>query len=114
MLETIKKIRELCIQAGVSEPSLLNFAVTDGQSVVATRYVNSSTDEAASLYFSTGTSFEAASGMDEPVGGSDECHEHLEAAQYRMVCPLNSILYLVLICIYFLGGGACFFYFILF
>ncbi|KAI9631187.1 hypothetical protein KEM48_013250 [Puccinia striiformis f. sp. tritici PST-130] len=48
----------------------LNFAVTDGQSVVATRYVNSSTDEAASLYFSTGTSFEAA------IDGhpSDDCH----------------------------------------
>ncbi|KAI7954186.1 hypothetical protein MJO28_006733 [Puccinia striiformis f. sp. tritici] len=80
MLMTIKRIRELCSQAGISEPSLLNFAVTDGQSVVATRYVNSSTDEAASLYFSTGTSFEAA------IDGhpSDDCHGSLEAAQYRM------------------------------
>ncbi|KNZ53873.1 hypothetical protein VP01_3112g2 [Puccinia sorghi] len=84
MLQTIKQIRELCNQAGISEPSLLNFAVTDGQSVVATRYVNSSTDEAASLYFSTGTSFEAASGLDGAVVKSDECHEPLEAAQYRM------------------------------
>jgi len=84
MLQTIKQIRELCNQAGISEPSLLNFAVTDGQSVVATRYVNSSTDEAASLYFSTGTSFEAANGLDDAVVKSDECHEPLEAAQYRM------------------------------
>ena len=37
--------------------SLLNFAVTDGQSVVCTRYVSSATDEAASLYFSSGTSW---------------------------------------------------------
>jgi hypothetical protein len=88
MLQTIKRIRELCIQAGISEPSLLNFAVTDGQSVVATRYVNSSTDEAASLYFSTGTSFEAASALDGgPAINSKECHGPLEAAQYRMVRP---------------------------
>ena len=37
--------------------SLLNFAVTDGHSVVCTRYVSSATDEAASLYFSSGTSW---------------------------------------------------------
>lgn len=35
--------------------SLLNFAVTDGHSVVVTRYVSSKTDEAASLYYSSGT-----------------------------------------------------------
>ncbi|MCJ1444990.1 MAG: hypothetical protein MMC23_005494 [Stictis urceolatum] len=37
--------------------SLLNFAVTDGESVVCSRYVGSKTDEAASLYFSSGTSW---------------------------------------------------------
>ncbi|KAG0151459.1 hypothetical protein CROQUDRAFT_667997 [Cronartium quercuum f. sp. fusiforme G11] len=58
MLTTIKKIKDATQIANVGEPSLLNFAVTDGKSVVATRYVTSSTDEAASLYFSTGTSFE--------------------------------------------------------
>lgn len=35
--------------------SLLNFAVTDGHCVVVTRYVSSKTDEAASLYYSSGT-----------------------------------------------------------
>lgn len=86
MLRTIKKIKELCIQAEIDEPSLLNFAVTDGNSVVATRYVTSSTDEAASLYFSTGTSFEAAC---DPVDNqlaidSDDCPDPSKAAQYRM------------------------------
>ncbi|KAF1847149.1 N-terminal nucleophile aminohydrolase [Cucurbitaria berberidis CBS 394.84] len=42
--------------------SLLNFAVTDGESVVCTRYVSSKTDEAASLFFSSGTSWKALSG----------------------------------------------------
>ncbi|KAF2157457.1 N-terminal nucleophile aminohydrolase, partial [Myriangium duriaei CBS 260.36] len=39
------------------ESSLLNFAVTDGKSVVCTRYVGSRTDEAASLFFSSGSSW---------------------------------------------------------
>ncbi|KAF0694256.1 Aste57867_14851 [Aphanomyces stellatus] len=41
--------------AGISEPSLLNFAVTDGDTLIATRYVNVSTSAAASLYFSSGS-----------------------------------------------------------
>ncbi|KAK9463878.1 nucleophile aminohydrolase [Lipomyces oligophaga] len=44
-------------QEGAVEPSLLNFAVTDGHSVVVTRYITSSTEEAASLHFSTGSKF---------------------------------------------------------
>ena len=63
MLATIKKINEFIktIPADkvseVDTRSLLNFAVTDGSSVVCTRYVGSKTDEAASLYFSSGTSW---------------------------------------------------------
>ena len=37
--------------------SLLNFAVSDGHSVVCTRYVSSKTDEGASLYFSSGSAW---------------------------------------------------------
>ncbi|KAK5202729.1 glutamine amidotransferase subunit [Exophiala xenobiotica] len=37
--------------------SLLNFAVTDGHSVIVTRYVSSKTDAAASLYYSSGTAW---------------------------------------------------------
>ena len=39
-------------------PHLLNLAVTDGHTVVCTRYVSSKTDEAASLFFSSGSSFD--------------------------------------------------------
>lgn len=39
------------------QPSLMNFCVTDGLSILCTRYVSSLHDEAASLYFSSGTSF---------------------------------------------------------
>ena len=41
--------------ADVETRSLLNFAVTDGHTVVVTRYVSSRTDAAASLYYSSGT-----------------------------------------------------------
>lgn len=52
MLQTIAMLNKFAKDAGVTEPSLLNFAVTDGHAVIATRYISSKTDEAASLYFS--------------------------------------------------------------
>ncbi|KIW00004.1 uncharacterized protein PV09_08358 [Verruconis gallopava] len=57
LLKTIARINEFT-RDGVPEDearSLMNFAVTDGHSVVCTRYVSSKTDEAASLFFSSGT-----------------------------------------------------------
>lgn len=47
--------------------SLLNFAVTDGESVVCTRYVSSKTDEAASLFFSSGTSWKQSGCDSKPL-----------------------------------------------
>lgn len=57
MLDTIADFNTWSREAGITEPSLMNFVVSDGESVVCSRYVNSKTDEAASLYFSSGTSF---------------------------------------------------------
>ena len=51
MKNTIASINEFCKEIGDTEPSLLNFAVTDGHAVVASRYVSSRTEEAASLFF---------------------------------------------------------------
>lgn len=68
MLETIRRLNLFLSEAGITQPSLLNFAATDGHSVVCTRYVSSRTDEAASLYFSSGTRF----------------HEYKEGGFYRM------------------------------
>jgi glutamine amidotransferase len=66
MLKTIELINELIDgipdeivhDENVDTRSLLNFAVTDGHSVICTRYVSSSSDEAASLYYSSGTQWE--------------------------------------------------------
>ncbi|KJX98079.1 glutamine amidotransferase like protein [Zymoseptoria brevis] len=63
MLKTIERINGYIrsLPANVREEgdvrSLLNFAITDGKSVVCTRYVSSKTDEAASLFFSSGTNW---------------------------------------------------------
>jgi glutamine amidotransferase len=68
MLNTIAIINRLCQEAGCEEPSLLNFAVTDGCDVVCTRYISSRTDEAASLFFSSGTSFHGYKQSDGTTG----------------------------------------------
>ena len=62
MLQTIKRINKLIADIPKEHRdedtrSLLNFAVSDGHSVVCTRYVSSKTDEAASLFFSSGTNW---------------------------------------------------------
>ncbi|KAI1103533.1 N-terminal nucleophile aminohydrolase [Jackrogersella minutella] len=66
LLQTIEVINELTVaipesiiqSENVDTRSLLNFAVTDGHSIICTRYVSSKTDQAASLYYSSGTQWE--------------------------------------------------------
>ncbi|KAI5450756.1 glutamine amidotransferase subunit [Naganishia albida] len=73
MLETIAHINAMYKDA-IAEtdrkpsPHLLNFVVSDGENVIATRYISSRTDEASSLFFSSGTTFE----------------EYAEGGHYRM------------------------------
>lgn len=68
MLKTIERINGYIAALGETTRqqndvrSLLNFAITDGKSVVCTRYVSSKSDEAASLFFSSGTSWTEQSG----------------------------------------------------
>jgi glutamine amidotransferase len=71
-METLKFINSLLKSAGVvstrsdrsdassrqTSPSLMNYVVSDGNTIVATRYVSSRTSEASSLFFSSGTSFD--------------------------------------------------------
>ncbi|KAJ2906615.1 hypothetical protein MKZ38_000870 [Zalerion maritima] len=60
--ELIDAIPESVIQSENADTrSLLNFAITDGHSIICTRYISSSTDEAASLYYSSGTQWETRS-----------------------------------------------------
>lgn len=61
LVTTIGYIRDWTREARAPEPSLLNFAVTDGSTVVVSRYITSKHDEAASLHFSCGSRFVEAS-----------------------------------------------------
>ncbi|KAK4150078.1 nucleophile aminohydrolase [Chaetomidium leptoderma] len=73
MLKTIAQINELIdnipesvVHAeNVDTRSLLNFAVSDGHSIICTRYVGSASDEAASLYYSSGTLWETRAPIPE-------------------------------------------------
>ncbi len=62
--QTISEVERLKEEAGVTEPSFLNLAVTDGASAVISRYVSRGEEEANTLYVH--------------AGGSCECtHRHL-------------------------------------
>ncbi|ROW16020.1 hypothetical protein VPNG_02661 [Cytospora leucostoma] len=73
MLRTIAQINDLIDQIpestvhseNIDTKSLLNFCVSDGHSIICTRYINSSTDEAASLYYSSGTQWENRQYVDD-------------------------------------------------
>ena len=58
METTIRLINQMCIEEGVTEESLMNFAVTDGESVLCTRFINRAGLDPVSLYYSSGSSFE--------------------------------------------------------
>ena len=87
MLKTIERINGYikALPADVKRDgdtrSLLNFAVTDGKSVVCTRYVSSKTDEAASLFFSSGTSWREQRPSPPPTAANTP------SKQNRVSCP---------------------------
>ncbi|OAL05363.1 N-terminal nucleophile aminohydrolase [Phaeosphaeriaceae sp. SRC1lsM3a] len=83
ILKTIERIngfiKEVVGDEGMGNEdsrSLLNFAVTDGESVVCTRYVSSKTDEAASLFFSSGTSWKELQ-SDAPKSAEDANRDYV-------------------------------------
>lgn len=109
MLKTIKQINDFIAEIPedvvrdekVDTRSLLNFAVTDGHSVVCSRYVSSCTDEAASLYYSSGTTWEDKSSkgeyqMDRRDKGADIVLVASEPLTFEreswVTVPTNSIL----------------------
>ncbi len=55
MLRVIRTINRMSKEAGITDISLLNFAVTDGRSIIASRYINRHNGVPASMYFSSGT-----------------------------------------------------------
>jgi predicted glutamine amidotransferase len=60
LVETVAQLEQWTAAADLSGPSYYNFAVTDGRSVVAVRYVSDPTVEPQSLYYSAGGSYQCS------------------------------------------------------
>ncbi len=58
MQATIATITKCQQEAGVTEVSLLNFVVSDGVNMIATRYVSHDSESPASLYYAEGSVFQ--------------------------------------------------------
>ena len=62
MIETIRRLERVAAEANVEEPSRYNFAVTDGHSIVATRYVTKPSITPHTLYVAQGERFDNVEG----------------------------------------------------
>jgi glutamine amidotransferase len=62
LVRTVERLEGWSAEKGVADPSYYNFAVTDGRSVAAVRYVSEQTLEPASLYYSAGGRYECGGG----------------------------------------------------
>ncbi|HZH91739.1 MAG TPA: class II glutamine amidotransferase [Pyrinomonadaceae bacterium] len=62
VVETIARLNEWTLGAGVAEPSHYNFAVTDGESIVISRYCSAEGLAGNSLHISRGKLFECLPG----------------------------------------------------
>jgi len=75
MEETIQTLIQWDEELDITEPSHMNFAISDGYSVIATRYTHPSTAGAVSLYFASGTEFTV---------GKDNDYEMLQTDRRQM------------------------------
>src|SRR6266511_3452483 len=60
LVTTIEQLEQWTWDSGMSEPSYYNFAVTDGRSVAAVRYVSDPTLEPQSLYYSVAGKYQCS------------------------------------------------------
>jgi predicted glutamine amidotransferase len=59
---TIERLEDLRVAAGVEESSYFNFAVADGERLLATRYSSRPEDLPASLHYTSGSNLRCESG----------------------------------------------------
>lgn len=70
IVEVIRKLEQLKVKAGVTDPSTLNLVLSDGQKMIATRYVSSG-DDSNSLYLLHGGKFHCREGICSMDSGED-------------------------------------------
>lgn len=81
MGETILQLNAWTEEAGITEPSYYNFVVTNGQSVIATRYVNDNIKQPASLYVSSEAKFECFEGVCRMLPAEQQEHAVIIASE---------------------------------
>jgi glutamine amidotransferase len=67
LVKTVWQLEEWAREAGISEPSIYNFAVADGQNIATVRYVSDPKIEPISLYFSKRGKYQCCGGKMEIV-----------------------------------------------
>jgi glutamine amidotransferase len=70
LVNTVERLERWTAETGLSGPSYYNFAVTDGRSVAAVRYVSDATVEPQSLYYSKSGKYKCQDGVCKIC----ECH----------------------------------------
>lgn len=68
-ISTITRIQD---QMGISDVSLLNFVVSDGATMIATRFVRPENEAAATLYYAEGASFDRLQPQQQHQASVDE------------------------------------------
>ncbi|HRH40828.1 MAG TPA: class II glutamine amidotransferase [Pyrinomonadaceae bacterium] len=67
LVKTIRQLEEWAREAEISQPSIYNFAVTDGQNIATVRYVSDPKIEPISLYFSKRGKYQCGGGKTEII-----------------------------------------------
>lgn len=111
--ETINLLYQYSSEAGISLPSHLNFAVTDGESIIVSRCTSQNDISPPSLYLSRGDRFECRNGLyrmkvmtekqpsaiiiaSEPLTENRENWEQVPANHLLMITPERDITYVPL------------------
>lgn len=81
LVESIKYTEKLKSDHGVSEDSWINAVLTDGQVMVAIRYVSNPTEDPSSLHFSEGNKYECKDGICEMRPSAPEDHAVIIASE---------------------------------
>jgi len=71
-ISTITKVQD---QLGVQDVSLLNFVVSDGATMIATRFVRPETEAAATLYYAEGASFDRLQPQQHHQGSASQSQQ---------------------------------------
>ena len=67
LVKTVWQLEDWAREAGITKPSIYNFAVTDGRNIAAVRYVSDPQIEPISLYFSKRGRYQCCDGEPEIV-----------------------------------------------